>query len=189
VKTAQTRAEKAEGTYRRAHQHLENGRFSAALRLLHSAAKLGEPMAMHALGYFYDVGTGGRKNRDLAMQWYKRAYRRGFSSAANNIGTIYRDEEDYDRAFAWFNRAMALGDVSANFEIARVYVDHLDDLEKAVPYLRRVAKAKSRVEVTQWEWERAHLLLDGLKAQRLRKYKRAPRRRQDARQLKLAAGV
>jgi hypothetical protein len=43
--------------------------------------------------------------------------------------------------------------------------------------------------VTQWEWERAHLLLDGLRAQQLRKYKRASRQRQDARRVNLAGGV
>lgn len=119
------------------------------------------------------MGTGGRKDRKLAKKWYMRAFRRGYASSANNIGTMYRDERDYDRAFAWFKRSVALGNVSANFEIARIYMDYLDDIRKAVPYLRLVAKAKPALEVTEWEQERAQLLLDGLAWQR--KYKRASR--------------
>ncbi|MFP5234869.1 MAG: tetratricopeptide repeat protein [Acidobacteriota bacterium] len=169
----QAKAEKADALLNKGHQQLEKGNFAAAVRLWRAAAALGEYVAMHQLGYFYDVGVGACQDRGQAMQWYLRAFRRGCVQSAVNIGTIYRDEEDYERAFQWFNRAVALGEVSANFEIARVYMDFLDEIPKAVPYLRLVAKAKPVLEVSEWEKERAQLLLDGLAWQR--KYKRASR--------------
>lgn len=175
MKTKQTKAEKADALLRRAWVQLEGARYPTALRLFRAAAELGDSIAMQSLGYFYDVGQGGRKDRDLAMQWYRRAWRRGDASSASNIGTIYRDEKDYKRAFAWFDKSIAAGDVSANFEVARVYMDHLDDTAKAVRYLRVVAKAKPGIDVTKWEWERARLFLDGLAAQKAHRQKRASR--------------
>lgn len=170
----QTKAEKADALLNKGHEQLEKGKFAAAVRHWRASAALGEYLAMHQLGYFYDVGVGACQDRERAMQWYLRAFRRGCVQSAVNIGTIYRDEEDYDRAFEWFKRAVALGEVGANFEIARVYMDYLDDISKAAPYLRLVAKAKPVLEVSEWEKERAQLLLDGLAWQR--KYKRASRR-------------
>jgi TPR repeat protein len=50
------------------------------------------------LGYFYDRGLGVRRSEAKALYWYRRAYRRGDASGANNIGTIYRERGDLRQA-------------------------------------------------------------------------------------------
>ena len=137
-----------------------------------SAAKLGDTVAMVNLGYFYDVGIGVQKSRSWAMNWYKKADRRGYASAANNIGTIYRWEGNAKRALYWFGKAVARGDASANFEIARVCFEDLDNPKAALHFLKKVAKGKPRVDVTEWEWEEARLLLEEVDATKARRKSR-----------------
>ena len=48
--------------------------------------------AFHSLGYCFDViGVGVRRNSQLAMRWYLRAWRNRGETAAANIATMYRD--------------------------------------------------------------------------------------------------
>ena len=126
-----------------------------------SAAKLGDIRSMLNLGYFYDNGIGVKRNRASAMLRYKKAYRKGDGCTANNIGTIYRMENNPRRALRWFEKAAELGDMEANLQIAQVYIRDLEDTRAALPYLKRVAGAKPRVNVTEASWEEARLLLKG----------------------------
>jgi uncharacterized protein len=127
-----------------------------------SAAKLGDPSAMLDVGYLYDLGIGVRADRDLAMYWYKRAFRRGYGSGANNIGTIYRTEMKPQRAIQWFRKAVSLGEIDSNLDIAKLYLDQLGDTLRAIPHLRKVVAAKPRIEVTKASWEEANFLLKEL---------------------------
>lgn len=160
---AQSKAQSADVVLRKAHTQYEAGRLRSAFRLMLSAAKLGDPYGMHGLGYFYDTGVGVKPNRDLAMYWYKRARRRGVPGAANNIGTIYRDEGRPRDALRWFQRAYAAGDIGANLEIARLYLGILATPEAAFPHLERILAAKPGIEVTRHTREQAALLFKELK--------------------------
>jgi hypothetical protein len=104
------------------------------------------------VGYFYDKGIGVARNRDAAMYWYKRAYRRGVSYAASNIGTIWRDEGQRNRAIYWFQKAVELGDDGANLEIAKYYSK--DDPRKAVELLTKVYESQTVAEIEREEAER-----------------------------------
>ncbi len=146
----------------RAHQQWKKGELRSAFRLFLNAAKLGDVTAQLDLGYFYDTGTGIKPNRSAALQWYKRAYRQGHCSAANNIGTIFRDEGDSRQAIAWFERAVSLGDIDANLEIAKVLLKEKKRAPEARLYLKRVLAAKSKVDVTKASREEAMRLLKGI---------------------------
>ena len=109
------------------------------------AAEMGDIGAQLNVGYMFDTGTGTRRDRDAAVRWYKKAYRRGDSSAAHNIGTIYRDEKQSKRAFYWFNRAIALNrgdDGDASVEIANLYLNLLKDEGTAIIHLKRATRSK-----------------------------------------------
>jgi TPR repeat protein len=152
----------AEQLHIRAHRQWDAGKLRGAFRLMLSAAKLGDSAAMSNLGYFYDEGIGVKRNRAAAMQWYRKAYRRGDHAGASNIGLIYRMENKPRRALRWFEKAVALGDIDANLEIAQVYIKDLEQPQAAKPYLETVAAGKPRVDVTEASWEEARLLLKGL---------------------------
>ncbi|MBX3695203.1 MAG: sel1 repeat family protein [Steroidobacteraceae bacterium] len=101
---------------------LERGDDAAALRALRAWAARGDISACHMLGYLYDVGRGTRRNRRLAMHWYRRAYRRGSSISATNIATMYRDAARPRLEFKWHERAARLGDADAHVEVACRYI-------------------------------------------------------------------
>ena len=74
------------------------------------AVESGDENAAGSLGYAYDVGHGVRRDKALALEWYRRAVRHGDCGAASNIATAYRDRGDLRLAHRWALRAMVLGD-------------------------------------------------------------------------------
>ena len=132
----------SEALFVRGAEQEELGEMRSAFHLFMRAAKAGHRGAQLNVGYFYDTGLGVRRNRSAAMYWYKRAYRRGDGSAANNIGTIWRDEKKMRRALAWFEKAIRLGNDGSNFEIAKHYLRNEHDPAKAIEYLRKVCESQ-----------------------------------------------
>ena len=145
----------AESLFLRADKMRDRGDLRSAFRLFLAAAKAGECGAQVNVGYCYDTGSGTRRDRAAALYWYKRAYRRGDASAANNIGTIWRDAQKPRRALSWFRRAVKLGDDS-NLEIAKHYLRQERAPRKAIPYLKRVCHSD---RVTEASAEEAKALL------------------------------
>jgi TPR repeat protein len=134
--------ERAEHLLSRACAQWDCGKLRSAFSLMVSAAKLGDCAAQLDLGYFYDYGLGVKRNREMAMHWYRRAWRNGLSSGANNIGTIFRDQGQPRRALGWFLKAVAKGDPDANLEIAKLYVREGWGNAKASQHLIRVIKTR-----------------------------------------------
>jgi hypothetical protein len=52
-----------------------------------------------------------------------------------------------------------LGDSDANLEIAKIYIGEKGQVVKAIPYLKRVLRAKARLNVTVASQEEAQRLL------------------------------
>lgn len=158
VQNRSTKKERAEQLLTRACAQWDRGELRSAFSLLVSASKLGDCAAQLDLGYFYDLGLGVKRNRERAMHWYRRAWRNGDPSGANNIGTIFRDEGQPRQALAWFLKAVAKGDPDANLEIAKLYIKEGWRNEKASRYLERVVKARPQT-VTEHSREQAIMLL------------------------------
>ena len=124
----------------------EGGNVRLAFRLMLVAAKLGEIGAQVNVGNMYDTGVGTKRNRQTALYWYKRAYRRGCAAAAHNIGTVWRDDRNFKKALYWFERALELNggdDGEASFEIAKLYLTDKSDLPKAICHLKKVIASKN----------------------------------------------
>jgi tetratricopeptide (TPR) repeat protein len=117
----------------------DRGDIRGAFRLFLSLAERGASVAYLNLGYFFDRGLGIQKSEAKALFWYRRAYRNGDASGANNIGTIFRDRGQARRAIAWFSRALRGGDTGAALELDREDADRL--LKKLTPIASRVRRA------------------------------------------------
>ena len=126
---------KTEDLFTRANKEAEAGKLRVAFHLYLAAAKAG--------------GTSSQINN-------KRAYRRGDSCAAYNIGVMWRNDRKYGRALYWFKRAVRLGDHEANLEIAKHYLQVERNFSKAIPHLEKV-RASNRV--TEAGLEEARTLL------------------------------
>ena len=161
-RTARTRLSNAESGCIRAHKVWEHGNLSAAFCLMLDAAKMGDITAQVDVGYMYNTGVGVERDRNAALYWYKRAYRRGAACAAHNIGTVWRDDQHPKRAAFWFQRAVELNggdDGDATFEIAKLYAQDTQHMRRAVHLLRRVLESRN---VTQNTVERARGMLKRL---------------------------
>lgn len=139
----------------RADEKWDKGEYRAAFRLFLASAKAGDVGAQVNLGYFYDKGIGIRPSRFKALYWYRRAFRRGDASAANNIGTIWRDEQNPKLALLWFEKAVLLGDEGSNLEIAKHYLRE-GNVPKAIGFLNKVCGSQS---ISEADMEEAKLLL------------------------------
>src|ERR1700741_4619993 len=109
-----TKKARAEGLFLRADKQEKQGKMQAAFRHMLAAARLGSVSAQINVGNYYDSGQGVRRNRAAALYWYKRAFRRGYSSAAHNIGIVWRNEGNHRRSLYWFFRAVVMGTEESN---------------------------------------------------------------------------
>jgi len=164
TKTARklTQMQRAEDLFTRACYKDDAEQYRSAFRLFLKAAKLGNAGCQINVGNYYSVGTGVKKNLKSAFYWYKLALRKGYDSAANNIGCTYRMEGDYRRALYWLKKAVAMGDVEANANIAKLYIKQLKQPKLAIPYLKQVCKAKLYVEVSLAGQQEAKQILNRL---------------------------
>jgi TPR repeat protein len=160
-----TRKTRADLLVRRACSQWDAGNLRSAFFLMKSAAKLGNSIGQLDLGYFYDLGISIKRNQDLAIYWYRRAYRNNNFGGAANIGTIYRDQSKPERALAWFLKAVKMGDVDANLEIGKIYVKERWGTREAIRYLTKVAEARPQI-VCETSREQALRLIRQLKRKR-----------------------
>ncbi len=69
-------------------EHFENDRYEEALPLFEKLAREGDAEAMYYLGMMYYEGWGVEKDLDKAVEWWKRANRRGSLDAKYMLQTI-----------------------------------------------------------------------------------------------------
>lgn len=138
-----SRKSRAEELFVRADRRDEAGDYRSAFRLFLAGAKRGEGGCQLNVGNYYDDAKGVRRNRDAALYWYKRAYRKGIASAAHNIGILWRNDKNSKRALAWFKKAADMGDDEANLEIAKYYLRAGGESHKAVQHLQKVCRSRA----------------------------------------------
>jgi TPR repeat protein len=85
----------------------------------------GDDSSTKHIGDMYNAGLGVRPQVQVAVGWYKKAYKRGNVDAAFEIGQLYYDDVMHDphtekEALKWFYRAAISGHQEAS--------DRLDDL-------------------------------------------------------------
>jgi uncharacterized protein len=141
-----TNRSKASALFVRADKEDGLGRKRSAFRLMLAAAKLGDSGAQVNVGNYYDDGKGVQRNRSAALYWYKRAYRRGESCAAHNIGVLWRSEGNLRRALYWFFRSVKLGNDESNLDIGKHFLRNEKNPRKAIPYFERVTPQKCITE-------------------------------------------
>jgi len=139
-----------ERLFQRADEQQQAGKLKSAFRLFLACAKAGDSGCQNNVGNFYRDGIGVKPNRERALYWYRRAYRRGLRGAASNIGVLFRDEKDLQKALAWFERA---GDGDADLAIANLYLEE-NDRTQAIRYLKRTSESDCVSEVSREEAKR-----------------------------------
>lgn len=135
--------------FERANALWEAGRLRAAFDAFKSGAEQGDAGCQHNLGYLYDCGIGTRRNLAAALRWYRRAHSGDPSgSAANNIGTIFRDRGARAPAIRWLKRAIALGNIDSALNLAKLYLQRPGGTRRALPYLKMASRDQTVCENT-----------------------------------------
>jgi TPR repeat protein len=148
---------------RKAYAAWESGRRAVAFRLYSELASSGAGSGMLNLGYFYDRGIGIRKNRALALMWYRRAYRRGSGAAASNIAMIYRDEGKHRLEAQWYARAVRLKDGDAAVELAKLVIAGRGVRQSKAQASRLLKRASASRFITDSGRDEARTMLAALK--------------------------
>jgi len=92
-----------------------------------TAAKLGEPIAMHNLGVKYYRGDGVPQDFACAVKCYQKAAELGLAASQVNLGMCYAKGEgvpqDYAMAVRWFREAANQNDPGGSFKLGVMYAN------------------------------------------------------------------
>ncbi|WP_187648043.1 tetratricopeptide repeat protein [Nitrosophilus labii] len=82
---------------KRAIELFEEDRYEEAMLIFEKLARDGDKEAMYYMGMFYYEGYGVQKDKKKAIEWWKRADRRGSIDAKYMLQTISTDSSIFGR--------------------------------------------------------------------------------------------
>ena len=144
----------------------ERGRYAEALPLLLKGAKADNTSCQILLGnYLSDGRRGVPIDRARAIYWYKRAYKRGSSTAASNLAITYRKRGDENEAYRWFEFAVKSGDNEAHLALAKIWLYERGNGTKAIKHLKAVFRGNPH-DVSELGRDEARTMLRRLQTTR-----------------------
>lgn len=95
---------------------------SRALHWYTLSAQQNHASSQIALGNLLSTGNGIKRDIEAAIFWTKQVIKQGSSSAAHNLGTIYRDLNNPTLSFNWYRRAVDMGNLDSQFQVGLCYL-------------------------------------------------------------------
>ncbi|MDE6408374.1 MAG: SEL1-like repeat protein, partial [Anaeroplasmataceae bacterium] len=89
-----------------------------AVKWIKTAAAQGSPKAQFAVGNCYFYGYGVKKNKNVALDWWKHAALQGSFLAQKSLYDWYQDTKE---GIKWLKMAANQGDVESQVELAYIY--------------------------------------------------------------------
>ena len=124
--------------------YLNDDRPTEAFPWYEKAAGLEDPEAIFALGVLYDNGYGVQKNKEAALEHFKKAARMGHAPAQSRLGKIFDKDEDYLSAAKWYDLAAQKYDAEAVEKLGSYYLRGIggkpEDDDTAFMYLSFAAQ-------------------------------------------------
>jgi TPR repeat protein len=128
------------------------------------AAELGDPAAMTVMAD--KLTPKGHDERALAQaeKLYRRAFRLGYETAAENLAATYQNLGRYREAVRWYRRAAAAGSPTAPLELARAELYGAGTRRNVrAAFVRLERLARQRLGWNNWlRVEAMHLMADAL---------------------------
>ncbi len=128
------------------------GDFTTAYSEWLAAAKTGDKLAQHGLGFLFELRKGipempESKSLAQAVEWYQAASAQGVAAAQTNLGLMYAQgrgvKQDYDEARKLWAQAAASEHPMAQFNLGLLYLQGLagtPDEKKAAQYFQLAAQ-------------------------------------------------
>ncbi len=110
-----------------------------ACDLFENAADQGHVMAMHNVGYCYQIGVRGKADNNKAIAYYTKAAEAGSTRSQENLGLLFGRAGNAEKAYFWLRVAESRGET----ELRSI----LDQIGPALPPKQVDALEK---EVTAW---------------------------------------
>jgi TPR repeat protein len=141
--------------YEEGYQAYKDKNYVRALSELLPAADLGDDKAMDLLGDIYFEGLGGKKDQQLALNFYIKAAEKGNIDSQHSLGWVYSYAEDKSlrdntKSAAWFRKAADQGSLQSQVELGLMYEvgrGVLKNEKLAVEWYRKAAaKGNSRAQ-------------------------------------------
>jgi len=128
------------------------------------AAQLGDPVAITVIAD--NLTPRGHSARALAQaeKLYRRAFRLGYDTVAENLAATYQNLGRYRDAVRWYRRAEAAGSPTAPLELARAELYGAGTRRNArAAFVRLERLARQRLGWNNWlRVEAMHLMADAL---------------------------
>jgi uncharacterized protein len=109
---------------------------------LRARAEKGDAEAQYDLGFKYDFGDGLPKDREQAIEWYRKAAEQGHARAQYRLGWSYQFGEatfrDLSQAVGWYLKAAEQGEPRAEFSLG-IISQAEDDQTQAVRWFSKAA--------------------------------------------------
>lgn len=134
----------------------EEGDFMEALRLFRQGDALGDAGAQNAVGRAYDSGQGVEKDKNKALEWFKKAHKTdGHTNYCGNIALTYAEMGQRRQAIYWWKKAIANGDGGAAMEL----VKYLVTSDQVLELLEMAAACEAPLHICPLDKEEAEDLL------------------------------
>ena len=142
--------------FNKAYRFYEKGLPEKAFEWFLKGAKAGDTSCMIWVGLLYGDGVKADARNQKEIAWYKRAWKKGASTALLNLAIVYRNQKRFSKAERCFKTAIQDGDGDANLELAKMYISIGRPKKEIENYLAATIDSDY---VTEYSIEEAHGLL------------------------------
>jgi TPR repeat protein len=119
-----------------------------ACQLFEKAADQGHLRAMHNAGYCYQVGIGGKKDENKAIDYYTKAAEAGSTRSQRNLGLLFGQLGQAEKAYFWLRVAESSGDTEKKslIDAAKEHLpaSQVETVEKEILVWLNAHKAKKQ---------------------------------------------
>jgi TPR repeat protein len=139
------------------HKPVVKANRSAARQWYTRAATQGDSWAQLSLSNLLSTGPDRFRNYPESIHWAKKAVNQHNASAAQNLGTVYRDMKKMRLAFRWYQRAVDMGNKESllNLGLCHLFAAGTTrDVDAAEACLKQILRLKTD-ERTQRTFEHA----------------------------------
>lgn len=145
-------------------EYYDKGYRKRGVTLFKKAGELGYAKAQHLLAFCYNYGLGTKKDKTLALEWFKKAAEQEYPQSVCYLADFYENgiggvERDTDEAVRLWKKAAELGDKEAPFILGNLYYEGFyvtQDKKEAIKWYRMAAQRlnqnaiKKMQEIGEW---------------------------------------
>ncbi len=134
---------------------------SEAFKWYYRAFKKGNLEAITRVADFLSEGVHCEQNIELAIKLYQKGIDNGYSYAANNLATVYRDMNDFKSAFEFYKVAQSLSK-SGSLSLALCHyfgIGTEKNVKMSFEIFHNISKDKSEFRNCQYDIDEANYFL------------------------------